>query len=206
MLGFAALICGFAGYLLGSVSFAILVSKAFGLADPRSFGSGNPGATNVLRTGSKAAAALTLAGDALKGALAVGWVWLVAPMAQLADAAQWLALCAGLGAFVGHLYPIYFRFVGGKGVATFLGVIAAAEPLLGLIAGLVWLAVALVFRYSSLASMSAAAAVALAHPLLMQPDRASALLALMAILLIYRHRQNIARLWDGTEGKLGKKT
>lgn len=205
MLWLAALMSSLVGYLLGSVSFAIVVSRAFGLADPRSFGSGNPGATNVLRTGSKVAAALTLAGDALKGAVAVWWVGYLAPMVGLGEAAPWLALCAGLGAFVGHLYPIYFRFVGGKGVATFLGVIAAAEPMWGLIAAGVWVAMALAFRYSSLASVSAALAVAVAQPLLGQPDRVSVILAGMAGLLIYRHRHNVQRLWAGTEAKLGKK-
>ncbi len=143
------------GYLLGSLSFAVVVSRLFGLADPRSYGSGNPGATNVLRSGSKAAAVLTLLGDALKGVLAVWLVRRFGPQFGLGEAS---AAWAGAAAFIGHLFPVFFRFQGGKGVATFLGVILIVNPWLGAAACLLWLLVAFFFRYSSAASLAAAAA------------------------------------------------
>ncbi len=194
--------CVMVGYLIGSVSFAIVVSKSFGLADPRSYGSGNPGATNVLRSGSKVAAALTLVGDALKGAVAV---WVVRAWGDQIGAPYEAAVWAGAGAFVGHLYPAYFRFVGGKGVATFLGVVAAINPLLGLIAGGTWLTLAAAFRYSSLASLGAALVTPIAYAIFWRRDLTVVALAVMALLLIYRHRENIARLRAGKESKLGRK-
>ena len=198
----AAWICVLGGYLLGSISFAVVMSRVFGLADPRSYGSRNPGATNVLRSGSRVAALLTLLGDALKGAVAV---WVVRAWGEQIGAPYGSEVWAGLGAFVGHLYPLYHQFKGGKGVATFLGVVAATHPWLGLIAGGAWLVTALVFRYSSLASITAAVLTPLVHMALWKPSLTTLALALMAAFLLFRHRENIARLRAGTESKLGKK-
>lgn len=195
-----------AGYLIGSVSFAIVVSKLFGLADPRSYGSHNPGATNVLRSGSKTAAAATLLGDALKGAVAV---WLAAALApQLLVPSAWMpafVAAAGLGAFVGHLFPVFFRFAGGKGVATFLGVVLAINPWLALIAGGIWIVTAALLRYSSVASLTMAAATPIVHAALWSQDATLGALSVMALLLIVRHRANIAKLRAGTESKIGGK-
>jgi acyl phosphate:glycerol-3-phosphate acyltransferase len=184
-------------YLVGSVPFAVLVSRLFNLADPRSFGSGNPGATNVLRTGNKLAALLTLLGDAGKGGLAVLG-------ASLLPIASPLVLAvAGLFAFIGHLFPVFLRFQGGKGVATALGVILAFEPWLGLAVAGVWVAVALITRYSSLAALLAAvAAPLLALWLLPETAFVVALLG-MSALLFWRHAANIQRLFAGTEGRIG---
>ncbi|MCE2645926.1 MAG: glycerol-3-phosphate 1-O-acyltransferase PlsY, partial [Burkholderiaceae bacterium] len=134
-----------AAYLLGSISFAVVVTRVMGLSDPRSYGSGNPGATNVLRSGSKLAALLTLIGDALKGSLAI---WLVRHFGAPFGLGEGTAALAGLAAFVGHLYPVFFRFQGGKGVATFFGAVLVLQPWLGLIACAAWLLVAGLFRYS----------------------------------------------------------
>ncbi len=206
MTGLAAWICVLGGYLIGSISFAVVISRLFGLADPRSYGSRNPGATNVLRSGNRAAALLTLLGDALKGVVVV---WAVNAWGEFIGAPYGTAVWAGLGAFIGHLYPLYHQFKGGKGVATFLGVVVAANPWLGLMACGAWLILALVFRYSSLASMSAAVLTPVAHLIFWKPSAATwpttLALALMAALLLSRHRENIARLRAGTEGKLGKK-
>lgn len=191
------------GYLLGSVSFAVVVSRLFGLADPRSYGSGNPGATNVLRSGSKAAALLTLLGDALKGALAVWLVRRFGPQFGLGEAA---AAWAGAAAFIGHLYPVFFRFQGGKGVATFLGVLWLINPWLGLAACGLWLLVAVLFRYSSAASITAAVAAPFVQAALGGMDGVLAAVALMALLLVLRHRQNIANLLAGNERKIGAKS
>jgi glycerol-3-phosphate acyltransferase PlsY len=192
-----------AGYLLGSVSFAVIVSRVFGLADPRTYGSGNPGATNVLRSGSKAAALLTLLGDALKGALAVGLVrWFGAPYGLGDTAAAW----AGAAAFIGHLYPVYFHFKGGKGVATFLGVLLAINPWLGLAACLLWALVALFFRYSSAASVASAAVAPFFFAFVWGFDAILAAVILMCLLLVFRHQQNIANLLKGKERKLGSKS
>jgi glycerol-3-phosphate acyltransferase PlsY len=191
-----------AGYLLGSVSFAVIVSRLFGLADPRSYGSGNPGATNVLRSGSKAAALVTLLGDALKGVLAVYLLRWFGPAFGLGDAtAAW----AGTAAFIGHLYPVFFHFKGGKGVATFLGVMLAINPWLGLAACLVWALVALFFRYSSAASIAAAAAAPFVFSFVWGFDAVLAAVILMCLLLVFRHQQNIANLLAGKERKLGAK-
>jgi glycerol-3-phosphate acyltransferase PlsY len=191
-----------AGYLLGSVSFAVIVSRLFGLADPRSYGSGNPGATNVLRSGSKAAALVTLLGDALKGVLAVYLVRWFGPSFGLGDAtAAW----AGTAAFIGHLYPVFFHFKGGKGVATFLGVMLAINPWLGLAACLVWALVAFFFRYSSAASIASAAAAPFVFSFVWGFDAVLAAVILMCLLLVFRHQQNIANLLAGKERKLGTK-
>jgi glycerol-3-phosphate acyltransferase PlsY len=192
-LGLFALIAA-AGYLLGSVPFGVLMARAFGLGDPRKIGSGNIGATNVLRTGNRAAAALTLALDAAKGAVAV----IVARAAGLGEDA---AALAGLAAFLGHLFPVWIGFRGGKGVSTFLGTLLALSPLAGVGACATWLAVAGVFRISSLSGL---VAVALA-PLYMLALGAEGALAaaVMAALVFVRHRANIARLWAGTEPRIG---
>ena len=191
------------GYLLGSVSFAVLVSRLFGLADPRSYGSGNPGATNVLRSGSKVAALVTLIGDAGKGALAAWLVLRFGPAWGLDDDA---AALTGLAAFVGHLYPLYHRFKGGKGVATFLGVVWVLSPWLGLGVCIVWLLVAVFFRYSSAASIASALVAPFGHLFFAGIDVTFLALAAMAVLLVMRHRGNIAKLRAGTERKIGQKS
>ncbi len=185
-----------AAYLLGSIATAILVSRLLGLPDPRRMGSGNPGATNVLRTGHKGAALATLLGDILKGLLPV-------VAARWLEAGELTVLLTGLAAFLGHLYPLYFRFRGGKGVATALGVLLGLAPWLGLAVLGVWLAVAAIFRYSSLAALSAAAsAPLLAWGLGLDPASILAV-GVLAALLILRHRSNIQRLLAGTEGRIG---
>lgn len=189
-------------YLLGSIAFAVIVSRLMGLADPRHYGSGNPGATNVLRSGSKPAAVLTLLGDALKGAVAVWLVRRFGPAYGLGEAS---AALAGLAAFVGHLYPVFFRFQGGKGVATFLGVVLVLNPWLGLIAIAVWLLVAFASRYSSLASLAAAALATLAQAFIWGFDVTLLCLALMTLLLILRHQKNIENLIAGKERRIGAK-
>ena len=196
-----------AAYLLGSLSFAVIVSRAMGLSDPRTFGSKNPGATNVLRSGSKAAAVVTLLLDAAKGWLPVVLVrWFGAPYG-LEEGTQALV---GLAAFVGHLGPVFFRFEGGKGVATAAGVIIGFNPWLGLASLLTWVIVAYAFRYSSLASMvTAIFAPAFFlfgnHVAWTAPATQVLALALMALLLIWRHSENINRLLAGKESKLGAK-
>jgi glycerol-3-phosphate acyltransferase PlsY len=183
-------------YLLGSVSFAIAVSRLMRLPDPRSYGSKNPGATNVLRTGRRAAAVLTLAGDAAKGWLAA---WLAGR--YLPDA---MAL-AGLAAFLGHLYPVYHRFQGGKGVATAAGVLLGFDPWLGAGTLLTWIVVAVLSRYSSLASVVAALVAPLGALWRFGWMHIPAVVLVMAALLIWRHRANIRRLAAGTESRLGQK-
>ena len=200
----AASITAIAGaYLLGSVSFAVVMSRLFGLADPRSYGSGNPGATNVLRSGSKAAAALTLLGDAAKGAVAV---WLVRAFGPPFGIGEFTVALAALAAFAGHLYPIFFGFKGGKGVATFLGALLALHPGSGLLACATWLAVAAVFRYSSLSSLCAAAVAPFALLWLTGAADVSAVIAVMSVLLVVRHRQNIANLLSGKERRIGARS
>ncbi|HMN66548.1 MAG TPA: glycerol-3-phosphate 1-O-acyltransferase PlsY, partial [Burkholderiaceae bacterium] len=183
-----------AAYLIGSISFAVVVSKAMGLADPRSYGSKNPGATNVLRTGNKAAAALTLAGDALKGLVAVLLAKALAARFGFGDGT--IALVA-LAAFVGHLFPVFHRFQGGKGVATAAGVLLALHPLLGLGTLATWLLIAFFFRYSSLAALVAAVFAPLWYLFLFQPDPIAAAVAVMSVLLIWRHGTNIQNLLAG---------
>lgn len=185
-----------AAYLLGSIATAILVSRLLGLPDPRRMGSGNPGATNVLRTGHKGAALATLLGDILKGLLPV-------VAARWLEASEPTVLLTGLAAFLGHLYPLYFRFRGGKGVATALGVLLGLAPWLGLAVLGVWLLIAAIFRYSSLAALSAAAsAPLLAWGLGLDPASILAV-GVLGALLILRHRSNIQRLLAGTEGRIG---
>jgi glycerol-3-phosphate acyltransferase PlsY len=196
-----------AAYLVGSLSFAVIVSRLMGLKDPRTFGSRNPGATNVLRSGNKAAAIVTLVLDGLKGYIPVLVVkWYGKPYG-MEDGTMALV---GLAAFLGHLWPAFFRFQGGKGVATFIGVVFGIDPWLGVATGATWLIIAFFFRYSSLASLISAA-FAPAYYLL--GDRiqwyaeASVALALaaMGMLLAYRHRENITRLLKGKESRLGAK-
>jgi len=196
-----------AAYLVGSLSFAVIVSRVMGLSDPRTFGSKNPGATNVLRSGSKGAAILTLLLDAAKGWLPVVLVARFGSAYGLGDGT--LAM-VGLAAFLGHLYPVFFKFVGGKGVATALGVLLGVNGWLGLAAVLIWLGMALVFRYSSLASITAAVLApvlyVLADGALWTMNKSAALgIAVMGLFLLYRHAENINRLIKGTESRLGKK-
>jgi acyl phosphate:glycerol-3-phosphate acyltransferase len=192
---------GIAAYLIGSVSFAVLVSKVLGLADPRTYGSKNPGATNVLRSGSKAAAVLTLAGDCAKGWLAV---WLAERYGvQYGIADSGIALVA-IAVFLGHLWPVFFRFAGGKGVATALGVLLGINPWLGLATLATWLIVAFAFRYSSLAALISALFAPCYYLLLFGPDIRLVAVVAMSILLVYRHRNNIENLIAGKEGRLGR--
>ncbi|MBL0719543.1 glycerol-3-phosphate 1-O-acyltransferase PlsY [Piscinibacter sp. Jin2] len=190
-----------AAYLLGSISFAVIVSRAFGLADPRSYGSGNPGATNVLRSGRKAAALLTLLLDAFKGVLPVLAVRGLAP-----ELGEPLVAAVALAAFLGHLYPVFFGFQGGKGVATAAGAIFALNPVLGL-ATLASFAMVVGFtRFVSLGSMVAAVFAPFYQLLIWGPGPIFLALLAMAFLLIWRHRSNIAKLRAGTEGRLGQKS
>lgn len=189
-------------YLLGSVSFAVLMSKAFGLADPRTYGSGNPGATNVLRSGKKAAAVLTLLGDAAKGWLAVFLAIKFAP--HDGDGLLMVALVA-LAVFLGHVFPIFLKFQGGKGVATALGVLLALSGWMGLAVLGTWLLVAVVFRYSSLSALVAAIAAPIYAMLFqLRPELVFAT-AIMSMLLIWRHKTNIQNLMTGKESKIGSK-
>jgi glycerol-3-phosphate acyltransferase PlsY len=183
------------GYLLGSIPFGLLITRAAGLGDVRKIGSGNIGATNVLRTGNKGLAAATLLLDALKGTVAV----LIA-----GHFASELGLWAGLGAFLGHLFPVWLGFKGGKGVATYLGVLIGLAWQVALVFAIVWLGVAFLFRYSSLAALTAAVIVPIALSFLSTPQIAG-LFAVMSLIVIFKHRANIARLLAGTEGKIGAK-
>lgn len=200
-------VAALAAYLLGSLAFAVIVSRLMGLSDPRTFGSGNPGATNVLRSGSKAAAIVTLLLDAAKGLVPVLLVKSLGASHGLQDGT--IALVA-VGAFLGHLYPVFFRFQGGKGVATFFGAVFGIDWMLGVATGLTWLIIAFFFRYSSLASL-VAAVFAPAYFLLGDGIAWSATaplimaLVLMGLLLIWRHRANIDRLLQGKESRLGAK-
>ena len=186
-----------AAYLLGSISFAVLTSRAFGIADPRTYGSGNPGATNVLRSGKKLAAALTLLGDAAKGWVAV----MLAVHFALSDVQ--VALIA-LAVFLGHLFPIFLKFKGGKGVATALGVLLALNAWLGLAALATWLMVALVFRLSSLAALTASVCAPVYAVGLGLPRAWIAASVVMSGLLIWRHKKNIQNLLAGRESRIGK--
>ena len=190
------------GYLIGSLSFAVIISRAMGLADPRSYGSKNPGATNVLRSGNKAAAILTLAFDALKGYVPVLLVLLYGPRFGLGETA---AAFTGLAAFLGHLWPVFFRFQGGKGVATAAGVIMGINPLLGLFTLASWVIVAFFFRYSSLASLVAAVFAPFYQALIWGPETSTLAIVAMSLLLVWRHEGNIRKLLAGTESKLGAK-
>lgn len=189
-------------YLIGSVSFAVVVSRLMGLPDPHSYGSGNPGATNVLRTGNKAAAVLTLLGDALKGWLAVWLAWIVASTFGLSETTVAAAVIA---VFLGHLFPVFHRFAGGKGVATAAGILFAINLWLGVATLVSWLLIALFFRYSSLAALISAAFAAFYYTLLFGIRPMTFSVMLMSALLIYRHRGNIEKLLAGKESRLGDK-
>jgi glycerol-3-phosphate acyltransferase PlsY len=186
-------------YLLGSISFAVVVSRAMGLADPRTYGSHNPGATNVLRTGNRTAAILTLLGDALKGVVAVLLVRFGL------GAGEELVALAGLAAFVGHLYPVFHRFQGGKGVATAAGVLLALHPAVGGGVLLTWLIIAFFFRYSSLAALVSAVFAPFWQALLFGLDARVLIILVMSALLVWRHRANIANLRAGRESRIGQK-
>lgn len=207
LVSFYPLLVTVVAYLVGSLSFAVIVSRAMGLNDPRTYGSKNPGATNVLRSGSKAAAVVTLLLDAFKGWLPVMLVkWFGEPYG-LGDGTVALV---GLAAFVGHLFPVFFRFVGGKGVATALGVLLAISGILGLATAATWLVVAYAFRYSSLASLVAALFAPVYYifgdGVAWAMDKSILLaIAVMSLLLVWRHAENIGRLVKGTESRLGKK-
>jgi glycerol-3-phosphate acyltransferase PlsY len=195
------------GYLFGSLSFAVIVSRVMGLDDPRTYGSQNPGATNVLRSGNKKAALATLLLDAVKGYVPVLLVKWYGPVFGLDDEA--VAVVA-MAAFVGHLWPVFFRFKGGKGVATAAGVLFAVEPVLGLMVMGTWLLVALVTRYSSLAALMASVLspgyYLFCNEVLWQTSAAELLtVMIMSLLLLWRHKENIGRLMRGEESKIGAK-
>ena len=193
-------------YLIGSISFAVVVSKCMRLPDPYSYGSGNPGATNVLRTGNKRAAVLTLLGDALKGFLAVILARLVLGEAMVIQgAAAWIFCGVVIAVFLGHLYPIFHGFKGGKGVATAAGILFAISWVLGLATLGTWLIVAFFMRYSSLAALSAATFAPLYFTFLFGVQPMSLAILVMSLLLIYRHRSNIRNLMNGTETRLAKR-
>lgn len=204
---FAPFVAPVLAYLLGSLSFAVIVSRVMGLNDPRTFGSKNPGATNVLRSGSKAAAIVTLLLDGLKGWLPVVLVRFYGRPYGMEDGTVALV---GLAAFLGHLWPVFFRFQGGKGVATFLGVVLGVDAVLGLATLVTWAIIAYFFRYSSLASLVAAAFAPVGY---LMGDRLQwyvekpimFTLFVMGLLLVFRHRDNINRLLQGKETKLGAK-
>jgi len=189
-------------YLIGSLSFAVIISRVVGLADPRSYGSKNPGATNVLRSGNKAAALLTLAFDALKGYVPV---WLALAFGPRVGLGDWTVAFVGLAAFLGHLWPVFFRFQGGKGVATAAGVLIALAPGLGLATLVSWVIIAAFFRYSSLASIVAAVFAPFYQLLIWGPSPSLLAVVAMSLLLLWRHQPNMRKLLAGTESRLGAK-
>jgi acyl phosphate:glycerol-3-phosphate acyltransferase len=191
-----------AAYLIGSISFAVVMSRVFGLSDPRTYGSKNPGATNVLRSGSKKAAIATLVGDGAKGWLAVWLAVKFGPQYGIDDAG--IALVA-IAVFLGHLWPVFFRFVGGKGVATALGVLLGLNVWLGLATLVTWLVVAYAFRYSSLAALIAAVFAPFYYGLLFGVDEILFAVIAMSSLLLYRHSANIGNLIAGKESRIGSK-
>ena len=186
-------------YLIGSVSFAVVVSKLFALPDPHSYGSGNPGATNVLRTGNKAAAALTLLGDGAKGWLAVFLAKQFVPGVE-----PWLFAAVGLAVFIGHLFPVFHRFAGGKGVATAAGILLALDWRIAAMALAIWLVLALTLKISSVSSIAAAIAAPIASFYFLGNQPISWMLIVMTLLLIWRHRGNIEKLLAGRETTLGR--
>ena len=201
---FLSLMAIFLAYLLGSVPFAIISSKLFGLSDPRSYGSGNPGATNVLRSGNKGAALLTLLGDGFKG-------WFAVWLAIQYQAGPWTLAGVCMAVFLGHLYPIFLGFKGGKGVATALGVLLGISGWLGLATMLTWLVVAYFFRMSSLAAIASALFAPfyyiIASGTVWSAQATLTLaIAVMSLMLIYRHRANLSRIIQGTEPRIGKKS
>ena len=191
-----------AAYLLGSISFALVTSKLFGLDDPRTYGSGNPGATNVLRSGNKLAASLTLLGDAAKGWVAV---FLASWLADKVGIGIWSVAGVAIAAFISHLFPVFAHFKGGKGVATGLGVLLGINPMLGGFVLLTWLLVAFLTRYSSLSALVSAALAPVYYGLMFRVDAFFYAICVISALLIFRHRQNITNLVSGTESKIGSK-
>jgi glycerol-3-phosphate acyltransferase PlsY len=192
-----------AAYLIGSISFAVVASRAFGLSDPRTYGSKNPGATNVLRSGSKKAAIATLVGDCAKGWLAV---WLAIHFSEQFDFGDGTVALVAIAVFLGHLWPVFFRFVGGKGVATALGVLLGLNPWLGLATLVTWVVVAYAFRYSSLAALVAAVFAPFYYGLLFGADEKLFAVIVMSALLLWRHSGNIANLIAGKESRIGSKS
>ena len=197
-----AMITAILAYLIGSVSFAVVVSRAMSLPSPHTYGSGNPGATNVLRTGNKVAALLTLLGDALKG-----WVVVVLAKAYFANVAdaQWIISVAVIAVFIGHLFPVFHGFKGGKGVATAAGILFGINPILGLATLATWLIIAFFFRYSSLAALAAAVFAPIYCFFLFGSNLLLLSVGLMSVLLIWRHKSNIQNLMSGKESRIGKK-
>ena len=191
-----------AAYLIGSLSFAVIVSKYYGMDDPRTYGSGNPGATNVLRSGKKKAAALTLLGDALKGLIAVILARCLQDALNLSDAT--IALVA-IAALVGHMWPIFFNFKGGKGVATALGVLLALSPATALLCALIWLVMAFGFKVSSLAALVATVCAPIFAFFMMPHTSWAWATVFIAVLVLYRHKSNIQNLIQGKESKIGDK-
>lgn len=192
------------GYLLGSIPFGVIATRLGGAGDIRQVGSGNIGATNVLRTGRRDLALITLVGDSGKGAVAVLLAWLAFRELH-ADARAGLIAIAAAGAFLGHLFPVWLRFKGGKGVATFFGILLAAAWPVGVLAGLTWLSMAALFRISSLAALTAAALAPLFAFATDQPRSMIHLALFMAVLIFVRHRDNIGRLLKGEEPRMGNK-
>jgi len=190
-----------AAYLIGSVSFAVVTSRLFGLPDPHSYGSGNPGATNVLRSGNKAAAALTLVGDGAKGWLAV---FLAQTLGPSFGGADWMVPAVALAVFIGHLFPVFHGFAGGKGVATAAGVIFALHWPLGLALGVLWMVMALGFKISSLAALTTAALMPLGAFYVFGNAPTAWAMVPIALLLFWRHRSNIRQLLDGRESTIGR--
>ena len=199
MFFYSVLILG--SYVIGSISFAVVVSQAMRLPDPHSYGSGNPGATNVLRTGNKVAALLTLLGDAAKGYVAIA----IARFLVGVEVDSWVLPLAAIAAFVGHLFPVFHGFKGGKGVATALGILLGLDWVLGLATLSTWLIVAVFMRYSSLAALIAALFAPLYFIFLFGVQPMAAAVAAMSALLIWRHKANIQKLLNGTEGRIGGK-
>lgn len=191
-----------AAYLIGSISFAVVVSKLLGLNDPRNYGSGNPGATNVLRSGNKVAALLTLLGDCAKGWLAV---WLSIRFGPQYGVGEGGIALVALAVFGGHLWPVFFRFAGGKGVATALGVLLGLNGWLGLATLATWLVIAYAFRYSSFAALIAAVFAPFYYGLMFGVDAILFAVLAMSALLVFRHRRNIANLLAGKESRIGSK-
>ena len=192
-----------AAYLIGSLSFAVIVSKFYGMADPRTYGSGNPGATNVLRSGKKKAAALTLLGDALKGLVAV---WLALGLQDTLDLNNGTIAAVAVAALVGHMWPVFFGFKGGKGVATALGVLLGLSWPVALVCAAVWLVMAFGFKVSSLAALVATVISPIAAWLFGLPGSWILAIVIIAALVLFRHRSNIKNLLEGKEGKIGSKT
>jgi glycerol-3-phosphate acyltransferase PlsY len=197
----AALLVVLGAYLIGSISFAVVVSRAYGLPDPHDYGSGNPGATNVLRTGNRAAALLTLLGDGIKGFVAV---FLAQKLAAVLGAPAWTVPGAALAVFLGHLYPVFHGFRGGKGVATGAGIVFALHWPLGLVLTIVWLTMAYGFKISSVAALTAAALMPLGMFYVTGPTLTAWAMVPIALLLVWRHRANIRQLLAGRERPIGR--